>query len=222
MSGRVRSLVAAVLATAGASLAGSCARQRANDAGATSGEERAALLVRQTYGSSDAVAASAYTWTAPTGTVFVLVDVESGLQGVVQARADLWAVGDTAPVRLARSDVMPSAATIGAFAFEDVTGDGIPDLLGYVSDSAGTSYPIFVPGARGMMADQIETAAPRWKLSAEPETAPRFLVGAHAPCALQVWAEAPAPDSAPAGWRYLLLRRSGELDPPTATPPQCQ
>jgi hypothetical protein len=222
MTGNARSLVAALLATAGASLAGACARQRANDAGAASGAERAALLVRETYRSSDAVAASAYTWIAPTGTVFVLVDVESGLEGIVQARADLWAVADTVPVRLGRSDVMPSAGTIGAFAFEDVTGDGIPDLLGYVADSAGTAYPVFVPGARGSMADQIETAAPRYRLSAEPETAPRFLAGPRAPCAVQVWAEAPAPDSAPAGWRYLLLQRSGELGPPTATPPLCQ
>lgn len=217
-----RTLVAALLAGATVALAGACARKSGDASVAASAEEQASLLVRQTYGSSDAMAAAAYTWTSPAGIAFVLVDVESAVEGLLQARADLWAVGDSGPVRLGRSDVMPSAATIGAFAFEDVTGDGIPDLLGYVSDSAGTSYPIFVPGARGMMADQIETAAPRWKLSAEPETAPRFLAGAHAPCALQVWAEAPAPDSAPAGWRYLLLRRSGELDPPTATPPQCQ
>jgi len=220
MGGRHGALVV-LCCLAGAFLAGSCARRRANDAGGASGEERAALLVRQTYGSSDAVAASAYTWTAPDGAVFVLVDVESGLEGVVQARADLWVVGDTAPLRLGRSDVMPSAASIGAFAFEDATGDGIPDLLGYVADSAGTSYPIFVPGARGTMADQIETAAPRWRLTAEPEAAPRFLAGARAPCAVQVWAEAPAPDSAPAGWRYLLIQRSGELGAPTATPPRC-
>lgn len=204
------------------SLAPSCSRERAPVAAASSAEERASLLVRQTYGSSDAVAAADYTWTAPGGTVFVLVDVESGLAGVLQARADLWAVGDSAPLRLARSDVMPSAATIGAFDFEDVTGDGIPDLLGYVADSAGAAYPIFLPGARGMMADQIEPAATGFRLSAEPENAPRIFAGAHGPCAVQLWAEAPAPDSAPSGWRYLALRPAGELASPGAAPPHCQ
>jgi hypothetical protein len=222
VSGVSRAVAAALLLGATASLAGSCAREAANDADASSAEEQASLLVRQTYGSPDAVAAAAYTWTAPTGTVFVLVDVESGIEGVVQARADLWAVGDSAPTRLGRSDVMASAATIGAFAFEDVTGDGVPDLLGYVADSAGTAYPVFLPGARGMMADQIEPAAAGFRLSAEPDVAPRIFAGPRGPCALQLWAEGPAPDSAPAGWRYLALRPSGELGPPTAVPPRCQ
>ncbi len=221
MSGGARTARGTLLAACLA-LAPGCRREQASLAAASSTEERASLLVRQTYGSSDAVAAAAYTWTAPGGTVFVLVDVESGIPGVVQARADLWAVGDSAPVRLARSDVMPSAATIGAFAFEDVTGDGIPDLLGYVADSAGEAYPIFLPGARGMMADQIELAAVGFRLSAEPDNAPRILAGSHGPCALQLWAETPAPDSAPAGWRYLAFRPAGELASPAATPPRCQ
>jgi hypothetical protein len=221
VNGASRVAVAAVLSGASVSLTGSCARDRVKDARASSAEEQASLLVRETYGSSDAVAAAAFTWTAPTGIVFVLVDVESGLAGAVQARADLWAVGDSAPVRLGRSDVIPSAATIGAFAFGDVTADGLPDLLGYVADSAGASYPVFLPGARGMMADQIEQAAAGFRLSAEPEDAPRILAGPHGPCALQLWAEAPAPDSAPAGWRYLAIRPSGELGPPTVGPAQC-
>ena len=222
MTGVARSLVAALLVGAGALLAGACKRERAGGAAAAGAEAQASLLVRQTYGSSDAVASATYTWTAPTGIVFVLVDVESGIEGVVQARADLWAVGDSAPVRLARSDVMPSAATIGAFAFEDVTGDGIPDLVGYVADSAGASYPIFLPGARGAMADQIEPAAAGFRLSAEPDEAPRVFPGPRGACALQVWAETPAPDSGAAGWRYLELRPSGELGPPAVNPPQCQ
>ena len=217
-----RAHVTALLGVAGIALAVACSRRAGGGSVATSAEEQASLLVRQTYGSSDAIAAAAYTWTAPTGIAFVLVDVESGVDSVAQARADLWAVGDSAPVRLARSDVMPSAATIGAFAFEDVTGDGLPDLLGYVADSSGTSYPIFLPGARGMMADQIEPAAAGFRLSAEPEEAPRIFAGPHGACALQLWAEAPAPDSAPAGWRYLVLRPTGELGSPAATPPQCQ
>ena len=217
-----RTLVAALLAGATVALAGACARKSGDASVAASAEEQASLLVRQTYGSSDAMAAAAYTWTSPAGIAFVLVDVESAVEGLLQARADLWAVGDSGPVRLGRSDVMPSAATIGAFAFEDVTGDGVPDLLGYVADSAGTSYPIFVPGARGMMAEQLEQVATGFRLSAEPEEAPRVVAGPHGPCALQLWAESPAPDSAPAGWRYLVLQSSGELAAPTVAPPQCQ
>ena len=203
-------------------LAPGCARERTSAGAAASPEELATLLVRQTYRASDVVAAAAYTWMAPGGTVFVLVDAESGVAGVVQARADLWAVADSIPVRLGRSDVMPSAATIGAFAFEDVTGDGIPDLLGYVADSAGTAYPIFLPGARGMMVEQIDLAAAGFRLSAEPEHAPQIFPGSHGPCALQLWTESPAPDSAPAGWRYLALRPAGELASPSAAPPRCQ
>jgi hypothetical protein len=198
-----------------------CARERA--AGGTGGtaEERAAERVRQAYTQPDAVAAAAYTWTSPAGVVFVLVDVESGVAGVVQSRADLWVATDGAPARLGRSDAMPSAATIGAFAFEDVTGDGIPDLLGYVADSAGTSFPIFLVGARGSMGDEIETAAPGWRFSAEPEAAPRVYAGPHGPCGIQLWADEPAPDSQPAGWRYLLVQRASQLAPPVARPPAC-
>jgi len=212
---------AVLFAVAGLLVAGACRRERAGDATASSPEERASQLVRETYRSSNQVAAAAYTWVSPTGTVFVLVDVESGVAGVVQARADLWAVGDSAPIRLARSDVMPSAATIGAFAFDDVTGDGLPDLLGFVADSAGTAYPIFLPGARGTMGDQIEPAAAGFRLSAEPEESPRIAAGPHGPCALQVWAAAPAPDSAPAGWRFLALRPAGELGAPSVATPAC-
>lgn len=211
---------AALVAGVGAALAGGCAKQRAA-APPAGAEAQTSLQVRETYRSRDAVAAALYTWTAPGGIVFVLVDVESGIRGVTQARADLWAAGDSTPILLGRSDVMPSAATIGAFAFEDVTGDGLPDLLGYVADSAGAAYPIFLAGARGMMADQLETAAAGFRLSAEPEEAPHVFAGPRGPCALVLWAEAPAPDSGAAGWRYLAVRPAGELGPPTAAPPQC-
>ena len=211
----------ALLALAVAAVAAACARERGGDATPASAEERAADRVREYYKSPDAVAAAAFTWTSPGGIVFVLVDVESGEAGVVQSRADLWAVGDSAPVRVGRSDAMPSAASIGAFAFEDVTGDGIPDLLGFVSDSAGVAFPIFLAGARGAMADQIETAAAGFRLSAEPEQAPKVFAGPHGPCALQLWAEEPAPDSLPEGWRYLPLLRAGQLGAPTANPPAC-
>jgi hypothetical protein len=204
-----------------AALAAGCGRARSTAATGASAEEQAAERVRETYGQPDAVAAAAYTWTSPAGLVFVLVDVESGTAGVVQSRADLWVATDSAPVRLGRSDVMPSAASVGAFAFEDVTGDGIPDLLGYVADSAGTSYPIFLVGARGSMGDEIETAAPGYRFSAEPEAAPRVYAGRQGACGIQLWADEPAPDSQPAGWRYLLVQRSSQLAPPVAQPPAC-
>jgi hypothetical protein len=208
-------LVAALVVSA-------CARDRGAGSTAQSAEERAAERVKESYRSPDLLPAAAYSWTAPDRTIFILVDVESGIEGVVQARADLWTVGDSAPILVGRSDVMPSAATIGVFTFEDLTGDGIPDLLGYVADSAGVAYPIFVAGARGAMAEQIEMAAPGYRLSADPEQPPKMFSGPHGPCAIQVWADEPAPDSLPAGWRYLLLRRAGELGPPAVTAPVCQ
>ena len=211
----------ALVAGASAALALACAKDRKAGVPVANAETQATEQVREAYRSPEAVAAAVYTRTAPAGLVFVLVDVESGINGVVQARADLWVAGDSAPVRLARSDVMPSAATIGAFAFEDVTGDGLPDLLGYVADSAGAAYPIFLAGARGVMADQLETAAPGYRLSAEPEEAPHLYAGPSGPCALMLWAEAPVPDSGPSGWRYLALRSAGELAPPSAAPPAC-
>ncbi len=214
---RAARCVAAGLAAA----AVACGRERGASAAPASAEERAADRVRVTYTRPDAIAAAAYTWTSPTGPVFVLVDVESGTAGVVQARADLWVETDSAPVRLGRSDVMASAATIGAFAFEDVTGDGLPDLLGFVADSTGASYPIFLAGARGSMGDQIEIAAAGWRFSAEPESAPRIYGGPHGSCGVQLWADEPAPDSQPAGWRYLVVQRDGQLAPPTARPPAC-
>ncbi len=212
---RVALVVAAIVVAA-------CGRARPGTGTGATAEERAEQAIRARYASSDAVAAATYAWTSPLGIIFVLVDVESGVAGVVQARADLWMAGDTAPIRVGRSDVMPSAATIGAFAFEDVTGDGLPDLLGFVADSAGTAFPIFLAGARGAMSDAIEPAAAGWRLSAEPEEAPRVLTGKAGPCALQIWADAPAPDSLPSGWRYLALRASGELGAPVASPSACQ
>jgi hypothetical protein len=212
------------IALAAALLLGSaagCAGKGGEPARALSPEERAAEQVRTAYVSPDLVPAAAYTWTSPVGIVFVLVDVESGIPGVVQARADLWMAGDSAPTLLGRSDVMPSAASIGALAFRDLTGDGFPDLLGYVADSTGASFPIFVVGARGAMAEQLDLAAAGYRLSADPDEAPRVFAGARGPCAIQVWADEPAPDSQPAGWRYLPLLGAGRLGHPLAGPPSC-
>jgi len=46
-----------------------------------------------------------------------------------------------------------AAASIGACGrrrADDTAAAGLPDLLGYVADSAGTAYPIFLPSARGI------------------------------------------------------------------------
>ncbi len=210
------------LAAALGALAAACGRSGAGGGGGGgTAEEQVTERVRQAYTQPDAIAAAAYSWTSPSGAIFVLVDVESGTAGVVQARADLWVAADSAPLRLGRSDVMPSAASIGVFAFEDVTGDGIPDLLGYVADSAGASFPIFLVGARGSMGEEIELAAPGWRFSADPEAAPRVYTGPRGPCGIQLWADEPAPDSQPAGWRYLTLQRSSQLSRPAAQPPSC-
>lgn len=177
-------------------------------------------MVRAEYGDRDAVAAGAWTWDGAEGIVWVLVDVQSTVPGLVQARVDLWAGDTTAVVRMARSDVMPSTAEFGAYAFEDATGDGMPDLLGYVADSAGVTYPVFLPGARGAMADVLEDASRGWRLLASEDAAPSLVRGTTGACAVRVWAEEP-PDGSAAGWRYLALGRGGELGPPAAAPPAC-
>jgi len=166
-------------------------------------------------------AAGAWTWVAVEGTVYVLIDAQSLIQDLVQARAELWAVNDSAATFIGRSDVMPSAAEFGAFTFEDLTGDGMPDLFGYVADSAGTSYPVFIPGARGGMVDELAAAAQSWRFSTDDPDAPEVLAGSAGPCALKLWAEDPAPDGQAAGWRYLSLRRDGSLGLPLAQPPVC-
>lgn len=217
MRAGLRALALAALAVVGTA----CARGRERSVPATSAAERSAFAVRRQYTSRDVVPAAAYTWTGRDSTIFVLVAVESGVEGVVRARADLWVAGDPQPLRLAHSDVIASAASIGAYAFEDVTGDGVPDLLGFVADSAGSAYPVFMPGARGMLIDELERAAPGFRLSAEPERAPTVIAGPRGPCALRLWAEPPTPDAQPEGWRYLTLLGGGRLGAPAAAMPAC-
>lgn len=191
--------------------------------------------MQQQYRAPDAVAAGAFTWTAQDGATFVLVDIQSTIAGLVQARADLWMVTDSGIAPVGRSDVMPSAAEVGAFAFEDLTGDGLPDLLGFVADSAGTGYPVFIPGARGAMADELAAAAPGWRFTVETDSLPRAVravgdVGAvpavrgdaGPACYVQLWVEDPAPDGAGGGWRFLPLLRGGRLGGPAAAPPVCR
>jgi hypothetical protein len=154
--------------------------------------------------------------------VFVMVDVESAVEGVVQAVADLWSVTDGSPRRVARSQLMPSVASVRALLFEDVTGDGIPDFLGTVGDSADVQYPIFLPGAQANLIDELETAGAGYHFDTEDPNAPSVLPGREGSgCALRLWALDPAPDSLPAGWRYLALLRGGALDRPSPTPPDC-
>jgi hypothetical protein len=198
-------------------------RGRAGSGGDTATDvERAAYAVRDQYTSRDAVANAAWTWTSPAGAVFVMVDVESGIDGVVQAVADLWTVVDGTPRRIARSQVMPSVASMGAIFFEDITGDGVPDFLGLVADSAETAYPIFLPGAQANLIDELEIAGVGYHFDVSEQNAPTVLSGPGGrACALQLWAEAPTPDSLPAGWRYLALLRGGQLDKPSPVPPDC-
>lgn len=201
-----------------------CGNGESSDAAAgADAEEAAALLVRGRYTAADAAPTGAWAWTAPTGEVYVLADVQSTEEGVVQGRVDLWAVSGPQAQIVGRSAVMPSAAAFGAFAFEDVTGDGLPDLLGFVADSAEVSYAVFIPGASGTMVDEIELSAPGWRFSTDPQHAPDLVRGPSGPCALRLWAEEPAPDRQPAGWRFLEILRRGpqQLAAPATVPPAC-
>lgn len=178
--------------------------------------------MRDQYAARDAVANAAWTWTSPAGPVFVMVDVESAIEGVVQATADLWMVADGKPQRVGRSEALPSVASMEVFVFEDLTGDGLPDFLGLVADSAQVGYPVFFPGARANLTEEIETAGSGYHFSADEQNAPTVLRGPSGrACALQLWAGEPAPDALPAGWRYLSLLRAGELAKPTPLPPDC-
>jgi hypothetical protein len=217
--GRVRAT--RVLIAAGLGLLVGC---HAKDAGGApaSAEERAAFAVRDQYTARDVVANAAWTWTSPAGPVFVMVDVESGVEGVVQATADLWMVADGKAQRVGRSELLPSVASMGVFVFEDLTGDGLPDFLGTIADSAQVEYPVFFPGARANLTEEIETAGTGYRFSTGEENTPTVLRGPGGQaCALQIWADEPTPDSLPAGWRYLALLRAGELAKPTAVPPVC-
>lgn len=178
--------------------------------------------MRDQYTARDAAPNAAWTWTSPAGPVFVMVDVESAIEGVVQATADLWKVSDGTPQRVGRSEVMPSVASMDVFVFEDLTGDGLPDFLGVVADSAEVQYPVFFPGARANLTEEIETAGSGYHFSTDEQNPPSVVRGPGGrACALQIWAEEPAPDALPAGWRYLALLRAGELAKPSPLPPVC-
>jgi len=165
--------------------------------------------------------AGAWTW-AHADTTFVLLDVQSAMLGLIQARADLWVALDTFLLPVGRSDVFPAAGEIGAFAFEDLTADGLPDLLGYVGDSAGTRYPVFLVAGRGAMVDELQSAAAGWVFDVEGDSLPEPVAGpAGRACSLRLWAVSPAPDGAAEGWRYLSLLPGGRLGPPSARRPSC-
>jgi len=166
-------------------------------------------------------ATGAWTWLGGDSTVFVLIDAQSTVENLVQGRVDLWIARDTVALQVGRSDVMPSTAEFGAYAFEDLTGDGLPDLFGYVADSAGVSYPVFLAGARGSMTEELADAAPSWRFSTGEDHLPQLLSGPGGACALQLWADEPAPDGQGDGWRYLLLLQGGRLGRPQAQPPSC-
>lgn len=183
-------------------------------------EERVAALVQGRYTGRDAVAAGAWTWFAPDSTVWVLIDVQSAMPGVVQARAELWVGDTTAVTRVGRSDVMPAAAEFGAYLFGDITGDGLPDFFGYVADSAATRYPVFIPGAHGAMTDLLEDAGRGFTFSIADSIPPQVVAGPRGACALQLWADA-VPDSTPTGWQFFPLGPRSTLLSPVATEPVC-
>lgn len=177
--------------------------------------------MRSQYRARDIVAAGAWTWVAADGSIYVLIDAQSAIMDLVQARAELWRVTDSSVTPVGRSDVMSSAAEFGAYTFEDLTGDGVPDFFGYVADSAGVSYPVFLPGARGGLIEELAPAAPGWRFATEDPDTPQIVRGPGGACALQLRATDAPPDGQPEGWRYLALFRSGTLGPPRAVAPDC-
>jgi len=188
---------------------------------ATDPASAAAERVRAHYSARDAAATGAWTWVASDTSIFVYMDVQSTTAGEVMARADLWLVRDSTALQIGRSDPMPAAAEIGAYGVEDLTGDGVPDLFGYVADSAGVRYPIFLTGRQGTMGDELADAAPGWRFATEEPNLPAVVPGPHGPCAVQLWAEDPTPDGRPAGWRYLAIVSGGHLAGPRTDPPVC-
>jgi hypothetical protein len=215
--GSVRAVVALAVALAAAERRG-----KGESAVGLSPEEQAASAVRARYTSPDQVASGAWAWIAPDSTIFVMVDVQSAVPGFGQGRADLGTVSGGEPTAFGRSAVMPSMASLGAFSFEDLTGDGITDFFGYVADSSDTQYPVFFPGARAALVEELEIAGSGFRFSLDEANAPTVLRGPGGlACALQLWVEEPAADSLPAGWRYLALGRGGQLEHPSVTPPPC-
>ncbi len=178
--------------------------------------------MRAGYTARDLVVTGAWTAPAADGGTFVLADVQSTLSGIVQARLDLWYATDTSTMQVGRSDVLSAAAEVGAFAFEDLTGDGLPDLLGYVADSSDTRFPVFIPGAIGQMSEELETTAPLWRFDVEGDSlASARVTSPGRACYLRLWAAGPAPDGRPEGWRYLSVLPRGRLGAPAGTPPTC-
>lgn len=178
-------------------------------------------MVRAKYGASDVEAAGAWVWRGRDSLTWVMVDAQSSTQGLVQARAELWLANATDAELYGRSEVLPSAAMIGGYAFEDMSGDGVPDLLGFVSDSSEVSYPVFFPGSRPGMTEEIALAAPGWRFSTDDEHLPQTFAEAGTTCAIALWAEEGAPDNAPSGWRWLVVRRDGTLSAPMQAAPSC-
>lgn len=177
--------------------------------------------MRARYRAPDVEAAGAWVWTSPDSIHYVLIDAQSAVQGMVQARLELWMANDTDAAVYGRSETLPSVAEVGAYVFEDLSGDGVPDLFGYVSDSSGVTYPIFVPGSRPGMTEEIALSAPGWRFSLDDEHAPQVYRDSGGACALQLWAEEPVPDNGAAGWRWLSVHADGRLTPPASTAPTC-
>ena len=177
--------------------------------------------MRAQYTAPDIEAAGAWVWTGRDSLTWVLIDAQSSVQGLVQARAELWLANATQAEVYGRSEVMPSAAAIGAYNFEDLSGDGVPDLLGFVTDSSEIAYPVFLPGSRPGMTEEIALAAPGWKFSTDEEHLPQPFAENGVTCAIALWAVESPPDNGPEGWRWLSLQRDGTLSAPMQVAPSC-
>jgi len=193
--------------------------QAASDEGDVA--QQALAEVRLRYDATDASATGGWTWAAGDGTIYVLIDVQSTVEDVVQGRLDLWAATAQGTAPVGRSATMPLAASFEAYAFEDVTGDGLPDFFGSVVDSAETAYAVFLPGATGLMVEEIEANASGWRFSTDAANLPDLVRGPQGACALKLWADTPTPDGQVPGWRFLALQRRGQLGAPSAAPPSC-
>ena len=177
--------------------------------------------MKEQYHAHDVEAAAAWVWTGKDGVSYVMIDAQSAVQGIVQGRAELWIANEQQAALFGQSETLPSVAEFGAYAFEDMTGDTVPDFFGYVSDSSGISYPVFIPGAHPGMNEQIAINAPGWHFSTDEDHMPTPFGPPGRPCALQLWAQDSLPDQGAAGWRWMSILHGGDLAPPAKSPPDC-
>lgn len=130
-------------------------------------------------------------------------------------RIDFWMADvNGAPYRYARSEVFSGANEIEVSRFEDLSGDGVPDLAAEIMDTLSGSRSVLLLGARGTVDDVLDVVARGWLFTVGPPRVPES-----AACAIRIWALDPAPDSLAAGWRYLPVTERGVGRPQSRLPP---